>query len=112
MVFVTPFNEDGSTQSNNPITTLPDPPSAIRNLTATAGGSRYVDLNWTDSTGELRYFVYRVTGATSRQLLGTVTANVTTFRVTGLLARTTYRFVVVATNAGGTATSDIVTVTT
>ena len=86
---IVPFNEDGSTQSSLAVTTLLDPPTAIRNFTATTIGPREVQLTWADSIGETRYSIYRVIGTNGRQLVASLSSNSTSYRITGLAARNT-----------------------
>ncbi len=109
---IIPFNDDGTATTVINVRTMIDPPSAIRNFTAATVSSSAVQLTWADSTGETRYSVYRINGTTGRQLVRTLSANSTSYRVTGLTARTTYRFILVASNAAGTVESEMITGTT
>ena len=110
---VAAFNSVGETSSTLlSVTTLAELPPPIRNFTAVAAGSRDVQLTWSDTTGETRYSVYQAVGATGRSLIANLTANSTSFRVSGLSPRTTYRFQIVASNSGGNVQTGWMTVTT
>ena len=110
---VAAFNTVGETSSATlNVTTLAELPPPIRNFTAVAAGSSEVQLNWNDTTGETRYSVYQSTGTAGSTVIANLAANSTSFRVTGLLARTTYRFLVLASKTGGNVSTSWVTVTT
>lgn len=110
---VAAFNAVGETRSALlSVTTLAELLPPIRNFTAVAVGSRDVQLTWNDTTGETRYSVYQALGTTGRQLLTNLSANSTSFRVTGLSPRTTYRFQILASNSGGNVQTSWMTVTT
>jgi FtsP/CotA-like multicopper oxidase with cupredoxin domain len=89
------------------------------------GGTRPYVLNWTDGTpvnyanpatfgntaNEIGFRIERATGTTGAFVpLSTALANVTTYSDAGAAANTSYRYRVVAFNAAGSATSNIVTV--
>jgi subtilisin family serine protease len=91
-------------------------PAAPTNLVVTATGNNYADLAWADnSTNESGFKVERCAGATCTNFaqIGTVAANSTSARNSGLSRRTTYRFRIRAYNAtGDSAYSNIATGTT
>lgn len=98
---------------SNSVSTPEVPPVAPSGLTTTAVASSYVDLAWTDnSTNETGFLVQRSTdsGATWTDL-STQPTDATTYSDTSVVASTTYRYQVVATNAAGSAASNTVTVT-
>lgn len=106
----------GSSPSSNELTatTLPDPPGAPSNLTATAGASG-VDLAWADgSFNETGFKIERATGpAGSFGQIRTTGPNVLTATDTTAAPGTQYRYRVSATNAGGdSAYSNIASITT
>ena len=110
---VAAFNLVGETSSAIlNVTTLAELPPPIRNFTAVAAWSSEVQLNWNDTTGETRYSVYQSTGTGGSTVIANLAANSTSFRVTGLSPRTTYRFMVLASNTGGNVSTSWVTVTT
>jgi subtilisin family serine protease len=83
-------------------TTLPNPPSAPTELSATASSSTGIDLSWSQVTGAAGYKVERSADGTGGwSQIATTTQNVTTYQDTGLDASTTYYYRVVATNTGG-----------
>jgi hypothetical protein len=95
---VTPFNASGDGASTA-ITrrTLLTPPTG---LIATAASTTSISLSWSDSTGETAYKIERWTGKVWA-LLTTVSADVTSYLNTGLVAKSTYIYRLRATNAGG-----------
>lgn len=91
-------------------------PAAPSSLTAVAVSSSQVNLAWVDnSTNEDGFKIERCTGVkcTNFVQVATVGANIKAYSNTGLSAKTTYRYRVLAYNASGTsAYSNIVKVTT
>ncbi len=79
----------------------PAPPPAPANLTATAVSQMRIDLAWGDnSDNEAGFRVERWNGSAFAPI-ATVGANVITYSNTGLTGATTYRYRVIAFNAGG-----------
>ena len=78
-------------------------PAAPSNLTAAASGKRAIQLNWTDNaSNETGFLVERATSAAGPfAQVATVGANVTSYKNSGLVSRTTYFYRVRATNAVG-----------
>jgi hypothetical protein len=99
--------------SGTPPPTVPAAPSG---LTATAASSTRIDLAWTDnSANEDGFKIERCKGSTCSNFaqIATVAANATTFSNTGLSKNTTYRYRVLAYNAGGaSAYSNVASATT
>ena len=86
-------------------------PTLPANLTATPLSSSSIRLNWTDSSGETSYDIYRWTGVWT--LIAHPVQNAATFTDTGLAANTTYYHYVCATNgAGSTCNTAYTTATT
>lgn len=82
--------------------TLPNPPAAPTDLTATVAGPHRIDLAWTDrSTDETGFRIERSVAGASFLPLVTVDANVTTYSDTGLQAGTRFTYRVLASNSGG-----------
>ncbi len=103
-------NLDGQQTANFfPVRTLPFPPTAPKNLTATVMSPSIVRLNWNDADRETSYLIERSTaGATA----GYGAANSNFFTVVNLQANQSYRFRVIAVNSGGNSASDWITVQT
>ncbi|HEX7177479.1 MAG TPA: fibronectin type III domain-containing protein, partial [Pyrinomonadaceae bacterium] len=82
----------------------PAGPAAPSGLVVTATGTNYIQLAWADnSSNETGFKIERCTGATCTNFaqIGTVGANVTSAKNSGLSRRTTYRFRIRAYNAAG-----------
>jgi hypothetical protein len=100
-----------------PITVnAPPPPAAPSLLTASTSGASVV-LNWQDnSSDEIGFYIERCVGAGCTDfigLFGDTPANVTTFTDSLVVAGITYRYRVVAFNAGGYSPySNVATVST
>ncbi|MGH7598227.1 MAG: fibronectin type III domain-containing protein [bacterium] len=84
-------------------TTLPNPPAAPTNLTATGVSSVQINLAWTDNANnETGFKIERKTGGSGNYAqIATVAANVTSYSNTGLVNNTQYYYRVRAYNAGG-----------
>ena len=84
-------------------TTLPNPPAAPTNLTATGVSSVQINLAWTDNANnETGFKIERKTGGGGNYAqIATVAANVTSYSNTGLVNNTQYFYRVRAYNAGG-----------
>jgi lysophospholipase L1-like esterase len=94
-------------------TTAVSAPAAPATLAATAASASQVDLAWSAVADASGYRVERSTDGASWASLAETTGGVTSHRDTGLAAATTYRYRVVATNAGGESPpSPVATVTT
>ena len=92
-------NSSGSTfAQSQSVTTLPDAPT----FAATATSSSEVDLSWNAAAGATGYQIEEFIKNAWKQI-SSQNVGVTTFPVTGLAAGTTYRFNVLATDAGGVA---------
>ncbi len=79
----------------------PSPPAAPTNLSAAAVSQTRIDLTWGDnSDNEAGFRVERWNGSLYIAI-ATLGANATSYSNTGLLAATTYRYRVIAFNAGG-----------
>ncbi len=77
-----------------------DPPAAPSNLSATAVSQTRIDLAWQDNAGsESGFRVERWNGSVF-VAVASLGANVTSYSNTGLVAATTYRYRVIAFNAG------------
>ncbi|MDZ7367935.1 MAG: fibronectin type III domain-containing protein [candidate division KSB1 bacterium] len=98
------FNNGGHSAYSNEAnaTTLPNPPTAPGNLTATALSNVKITLSWADnSNNESSFRIERkLTGGTYAEI-ASVGANVTSYVDSGLTANTTYFYRVRASNAGG-----------
>jgi thermitase len=84
--------------------TVPPPPEAAANLSASGVSSSQINLTWTDqSANETGFRVERCTGAscTAFTQIASLSANTTSYQNTGLTANTTYRYRAIAFNAGG-----------
>jgi len=82
----------------------PSPPNAPDNLAATAASASQINLAWSDnSDNESGFRIERCTGAgcTGFVAVATTAAGATSYSNTGLSASTTYRYRVLAFNAGG-----------
>jgi fibronectin type 3 domain-containing protein len=92
-------NVDSATTDAAP----PTPPVAPSNLDGSATSSTSVDLFWTDqSDNESRFDIYQaISPAGSFTLAQSVSANVISASVGGLVPNTTYAFKVVAVNSAG-----------
>ena len=98
---VVAVNAGGSSPNSSQVSAQPiGPPAAPTGLTATAGNAQ-VTLSWTASAGATSYTVERATanGGTYTAVASGVTT--TSYTNTGLTNGTTYYYVVVAVNAGG-----------
>jgi lysophospholipase L1-like esterase len=82
-------------------TTAVSAPAAPATLTATAVSASQVDLSWSAAAEATGYRVERSTDGASWASLASLAGGVTSHSDTGLSAGTTYRYRVVATNAGG-----------
>ncbi|MGD1017869.1 MAG: fibronectin type III domain-containing protein [Verrucomicrobiia bacterium] len=87
-------------------TTLPLPPQAPSNLTATTVSTNQINLSWTDTANDENGFLIErapdnggVPGAWAQ--IASVGTNVTTYNDIGLASNTTYWYRVRAYNAGG-----------
>ena len=90
-----------ATTSSAPDTT---PPTAPASLTATAAGSTAISLTWsaaTDNVGVTGYRVERCQGASCTTFAQIATPTGTSYSDSGLVAGTTYRYRVRATDAAG-----------
>jgi len=78
-------------EANTPTPAIPDTPS---NLQATAISSSEIDLSWTDNTNiEDGFKIERKAGSGGTYTqIGTVSANVTSYKDTGLTCETTYYY--------------------
>ena len=78
-------------EANTPTPAIPDTPS---NLQATAISSSEIDLSWTDNTNiEDGFKIERKAGSGGTYTqIGTVSANVTSYKDTGLICETTYYY--------------------
>jgi hypothetical protein len=109
------YNGGGTVDCVNPATvsaTTPappalSPPTAPSNLSVIATSKNWIYLSWQDnSNNETNFDIERCAGATCTNFaaLTSVGANVTTFRNTGLVRHTTYRYRVKARNSSGSST--------
>lgn len=79
--------------------TIPDAPSSP---SATANSSSQITVEWTDnSDNETGFKIYRGTSSGSLSLIGTATANETSFVDTELSASTTYYYEIASYNGAG-----------
>jgi hypothetical protein len=110
------YNGAGDSANSNTASapTLPAPPAAPGNLSATAVSSSQINLTWTDnSSNETGFMVERSLDGTTFTQIATLGANTTSYNSTSLNAGTTYYFRVRATNGGGnSAYSNIASATT
>ena len=111
------YNAGGNSSYSNEAgaTTLPDPPAAPSNLTATVISNSQINLAWTDNaSNESGYKVERkLTSAVTYTLIATLGPNTTSYASTGLAADKNYSYRVYAYNNGGSsAYSNVATATT
>jgi uncharacterized repeat protein (TIGR01451 family) len=92
---------DGSRRVYSFTPVLPNPPTG---LTFTGVGPLVMTLNWTDSSNELSYLIYRSTDGTNFTFDGTAAGNATSYPATGLVPNTTYFWNVYAITEGGVST--------
>ena len=114
---VTAFNSAGeSNPTNEAIATTPDaPPLPPTSITAEANSESEVNLTWSDrASNESGFRIFRKTESDgSWAVIGSVGANITTFRNSGLSASTTYLYRITAWNSlGESASSMVVSVAT
>jgi hypothetical protein len=108
----------GGSSAPSPIASATTPallaPTAPTNLRSTAATRNSITLAWNDnSNNETGFRIERSTnGGATWTTAGTVGANVTTYRATGLKRLTTYTFRVAAYNAVGSSYSNTLTVST
>jgi hypothetical protein len=99
------YNAGGNSAYSNEVnvTTLPKPPKAPGNLTATAVSKNQINLAWADSSNNETGFKIerKASPAGVFGLIATVGANVTSYSNTGLVVDKTYYYRVRAYNAGG-----------
>jgi len=82
----------------------PNLPPSPGNLTAQVASASQINLTWTDNSSDENGFLIESclgSGCTSFAQIAQVSAGVTTFSSTGLLAETTYSYRVRASNAAG-----------
>jgi len=83
-------------------TSVPTPPAAPTDLTATVASCSQINLGWTDNSGdETSFKIERSTDGSNFSEIASVGANVTSYNNTGLTAGTTYYYRVRAYNGGG-----------
>ncbi|HYM13514.1 MAG TPA: fibronectin type III domain-containing protein, partial [Bryobacterales bacterium] len=102
------YNSGGSANSGtaSAATLTPPPPTAPGAPTLTVVSSSEIDLAWSGGSGQTSFNILRCTGTcTPTTVIGSVAANVFSYKNTGLAASTTYSYAVQAVNAGGTANS-------
>jgi hypothetical protein len=95
---------DSGYSSATSATTLPSPPAAPGNLTATAVSLNQINLTWADnSNNEDGFRIERCQGSTCTNFVqvAEVGPNVTNYSDSGLALLTTYRYRVYAYNSGG-----------
>jgi titin len=99
------YNTGGNSGYSNAATatTLPNPPNAPANLTATTVSNKRIDIAWTDNAGdELGFIIERKTGSGGVYgVIDTINANATAFSNANLAGGKQYFFRVRAYNAGG-----------
>jgi titin len=99
------FNDGGQSSYSleASATTLPNPPNAPSNLTATVAGSSQINLNWSDNSGDEDGFrIESKSGDTGVYTeVAVVSANVTSFSHHELAEDVTYFYRVRAFNLGG-----------
>jgi len=102
------------TEPNATTPALPPVPTAPTNLVATATSANSIALTWNDnSSDEANFQLYRSAGdASSFIVYKTLPANTTSFTDADLFANYTFYYKVVAINAGGSTTSNVVNTTT
>ena len=90
-------SSDGNGNSNTAVV-----PVAPSNLTGTVASSTQINLSWTDnSTNETGFKIERKTGTENYAVVGTTTADITTFNNSGLSPNTAYTYRVYSNNAVG-----------
>jgi fibronectin type 3 domain-containing protein len=115
--YVCATNASGSTCSASYVTTTTlsgAKPSAPTGVSATPLSSTSIRINWTDSTGETSYDVYRWNSATAAWVvIAHPAAGSTQYTDPSLASGTTYYHYVCATNANGsTCAANYTTATT
>jgi hypothetical protein len=98
------YNAGGDSAYSNTATatTLPLPPAAPTNLTATAAPVLRINLAWSDnSNNEDGFRIERSTDGVNFAEIATVAANVTTYTDTNVVLVNTYTYRVRAYNTGG-----------
>ncbi|MGH7601064.1 MAG: fibronectin type III domain-containing protein, partial [bacterium] len=99
------FNAGGHSGYSNStiITTLPNPPDAPSNLTATVAGSSQINLTWLDNAGNENGFkIESKIGETGTYTeIASVGANATSYSNTGLIEDAPYFYRARAANTGG-----------
>jgi titin len=105
-------NSDYADEAN--ATTLPDPPAAPSNLTATAMSNSRIDLAWNDNSSDEDGFKIRLKTAadTAYTEIAAVAAGATAYSSTGLNPSTVYFYQVSAYNAYGSTLSNVASDTT
>jgi uncharacterized protein (TIGR02145 family) len=97
LVYSCSTSSDGNGNSNT--TVVPVAPS---NLTGTVASSTQINLSWTDnSSNETGFKIERKTGTENYAVIGTTTADITTFSNSGLSPNTTYKYRIYSNNAVG-----------
>jgi fibronectin type 3 domain-containing protein len=87
-----------SAATNAPIVTIPAAPAGV---TAT-GGANQVSISWSAVSGATSYNIYYATVSGVTKTSGTIITSATTpYTKTGLVAGTTYYFIVTAVNSAG-----------
>ncbi len=86
-------------------TYTPPTPNAPSNLTFSSLATLSYTLNWTDSSNELLYAIYRSTDGVNYTFDGTAGQNATSYSATGLLPSTTYFWRVFAVSEGAFSTA-------
>lgn len=102
-------NEHGAT-TEAASATAPDAPTGLEAWVNSAGA---IGLYWNDNAvDEAGYRVFRATGAAEFELIAELAADETSYYDSGLVADTTYRYLVKAFNGAGESASSQVTATT
>ncbi|WP_386066036.1 beta strand repeat-containing protein [Tahibacter sp. UC22_41] len=86
--------------SRRTMTFTPPVTAAPTGLNFTGLGPSTMTLNWTDSSNELSYAIYRSADGVNYLPFGTAAQNATSFSATGLVASTNYFWQVVAVGEG------------
>ena len=97
--FNTGGNSEYSLEAN--ATTLPDPPAAPVNLTATVAGSSVINLTWQDNADDEDGFRIERNIDSAFVQIAVLGANATSYADTGLTAEVTHTYRVHAFNIGG-----------
>ncbi len=92
---------DGSRRLYSFTPPIPNAPTA---LNFTAVGPLAMTLNWTDSSNELSYLIYRSTDGINFTFDGTAALNATSYNASALVPNTTYFWRVFAISEGGLST--------